>query len=100
MLSQSRLNRSAACSPAWRELTSTISSITCVSSVGRGRSRRSPSSGLVLSRYVCSDGGCFAGDGGLTAFTSSDAARQPSLDAFVSNSQERRETCKQAEKKI
>jgi hypothetical protein len=55
MLSQSRLNRSAACLPA---------------SVGRGRSRWSPSSGLTFSRYFFGgDGGCFGGDGGSTAFS-------------------------------
>jgi hypothetical protein len=43
-LSQSRPNCSAACLAAWRELSS-ISSITC--SVGRGRSRSSPSSGAL-----------------------------------------------------
>jgi hypothetical protein len=50
MLSQSRLNRSAA---------------------GRGRSRWSPSSGLAFFRYFGGDGGStyFGGDGGSTAFS-------------------------------
>jgi hypothetical protein len=53
-LSQSRLNRSAACLPAWREL-----------------SRWSPSSGRAFFRYFGGDGGSTypGGDGGSTAFS-------------------------------
>jgi hypothetical protein len=55
MLSQSRLNRSAA---------------GLLASVGRGQSRWSPSSGLTFSRYFFGgDGRCFGGDGGSTTFS-------------------------------